>query len=120
MTSSPTLPNEWAGGGSGSAGSIPVSVADMWRSKRQSSVSIREKRKLGFPPPPGLDKLIEPAEPEPPPAHSLGRVDEDVMGRSGQLVRSRSLDVGDVAGGVAGGEDLVVRLVVRLVVLLLF
>ena len=31
-------------------------------------------------------------------------------------MRSRSLDVGDVAGGVAGGEDLVARLVVRLVV----
>ena len=42
---------------------------------------------------------IEPAEPEPPPAHSLGRVDEDVMGRSGQLVRPRSLDAGGVAGG---------------------
>ena len=45
-------------------------------------------------------RRIEPAEPEPPPAHSLGRVDEDVMGRSGQLVRPRSLD----AGGVTGGE----------------
>ena len=54
---------------------------------------------------------IEPEEPGPPPAHSLGRVDEDVMGRSGQLVRPRSLD----AGGVAGGEELVARLVVRLV-----
>ena len=43
--------------------------------------------------------LIEPAEPEPPPAHSLGRVDEDIMGRSGQLVRPRSLDAGGVAGG---------------------
>ena len=42
---------------------------------------------------------VEPAEPEPPPAHSLGRVDEDVMGRSGQLVRPRSLDAGGVAGG---------------------
>ena len=29
---------------------------------------------------------IEPAGPEPPPAHSLGRVGEDAMGRSGQLV----------------------------------
>ena len=29
---------------------------------------------------------IEPAEPEPPPAHSLGRVGEDAMGRSGQWV----------------------------------
>ena len=50
----------------------------------------------------GSDELggrIEPAEPEPPPAHSLGRVDEDVMGRSGQLVRPRSLDAGGVAGG---------------------
>ena len=53
---------------------------------------------------------IEPAEPEPPPAHSLGRVDEDVMGRSGQLVRPRSLD----AGGVASGEELVARLAVSL------
>ena len=40
---------------------------------------------------------IEPAEPEQPPAHSLGRVDEDVMGRSGQLVRPGSLDTGGVA-----------------------
>ena len=31
--------------------------------------------------------------------HSLGRVDEDVTGRSGQLVRPRSLDAGGVAGG---------------------
>ena len=54
---------------------------------------------LGF-----LCILIEPAGPEPPPAHSLGRVGEDVMGRSGQLVRPRSLDAGGVAGGVAGGE----------------
>ena len=54
---------------------------------------------------------IEPAEPEPPPAHSIGRVGEDVMGRSGQLVRPCWLD----AGGVAGGEQLVARLVVRLV-----
>ena len=30
---------------------------------------------------------------------TLGRVDEDVMGRSGQLVRPRSLDAGGVAGG---------------------
>ena len=49
-------------------------------------------------------RRIEPAEPEAPPAHSLGRVGEDVMGRSGQLVRPRSLDAGGVAGGVAGGE----------------
>ena len=47
----------------------------------------------------GMGGRIEPAEPEPPPAHSLGRVDEDVMGRSGQLVRPRSLDAGGVAGG---------------------
>ena len=46
---------------------------------------------------------IEPAEPEPPPAHSLGRIDEDVMGRSGQLVRSCSLDAGGVPGGEAAG-----------------
>ena len=50
-------------------------------------------------PPRGMGGRIEPAEPEPPPAHSLGRVDEDVMGRSGQLVRPRSLDAGGVAGG---------------------
>ena len=37
------------------------------------------------------------------------------MGRSGQLVRPRSLDAGGVAGGVAGGEELLARLVVRLV-----
>ena len=30
---------------------------------------------------------IEPAEPEPPPAHSIGRVGEDAMGRSGQFVQ---------------------------------
>ena len=59
---------------------------------------------------------IEPAEPEPPPAHSLGRVGEDVMGRSGQLVRLCWLDAGDVAGG----EELVARVVVRLVFSLLF
>ena len=47
---------------------------------------------------------VEPAGPEPPPAHSLGRIDEDVMGRSGQLVRPRLFDAGGVAGGVAGGE----------------
>ena len=67
----------------------------------------------------GPDELggrIEPAEPEPPPAHSLGRVDEDVMGRSGQLVRPRSLDAGDVAGG----EELVASVVVRLVFSALF
>ena len=29
---------------------------------------------------------VEPAGPEPPPAHSLGKVGEDDMGRSGQLV----------------------------------
>ena len=52
----------------------------------------------------GMGGRIEPAEPEPPPAHSLGRVDEDVMGRSGQLVRPRLFDAGGVAGGVAGGE----------------
>ena len=53
----------------------------------------------------GLDRRAEP-----PPAHSLGRVGEDVMGRSGQLVRARSLD----ADGVAGGEELMARLVVSL------
>ena len=30
MTSSPTLPSEWAGGGSGSAGSIIINIADVW------------------------------------------------------------------------------------------
>ena len=54
---------------------------------------------------------IEPAEPEPPPAHSLGRVGEAAMGRLGQLVRPCWLD----AGSVAGGEQLVARPVVRLV-----
>ena len=44
---------------------------------------------------------IEPAEPEPPPAHSLGRVGEDDMGRSGKLARPCWLG--------AGGEALVVR-----------
>ena len=41
---------------------------------------------------PSCQNKIEPAEPEPPPAHSLGRVDEDVMGRSGQLVRPRQVN----------------------------
>ena len=63
---------------------------------------------------------IEPAEPEPPPAHSLGRVAEDVMGRSGRLVRPRSLDTGGVAGGVAGGKELVARKVARLVCSMFF
>ena len=44
---------------------------------------------------------IEPAEPEPPPAHSIGRVGEDAMGRSGQIVKPCWL--------VAGGVALVVR-----------
>ena len=44
---------------------------------------------------------VEPAEPEPPPAHSLGRVGEDDMGRSGKLARPCWLG--------AGGEALVVR-----------
>ena len=60
--------------------------------------------------------IIEPAEPEPPPAHSIGSVGEDVMGRSGQLVRPCWLD----AGGVAGGEELVARLVGRLVFFIVF
>ena len=55
-------------------------------------------------------KLIEPAEPEPPPAHSIGSVGGDVMGRSGQLIRPCWFD----AGSVAGGEQLVAGLVVRL------
>ena len=38
------------------------------------------------------------------------------MGRSGQLVRPRSLDAGDVAGG----EELVASVVVRLVFSALF
>ena len=59
---------------------------------------------------------IEPAEPEPPPAHSLGRAGEAAMGRLGELVRPCWLD----AGGVAGGEELVARLVVRLVFSLCF
>ena len=36
----------------------------------------------------GMGRRIEPAEPEPPPAHPLGRIDKDVMGRSGQLVQT--------------------------------
>ena len=35
----------------------------------------------------GMGGRIEPAEPEPPPAHSLGKVGEDAMGRVGQFVR---------------------------------
>ena len=49
----------------------------------------------------GMGGRIEPAEPEPPPAHSLGRVGEDDMGRSGKLARPCWLG--------AGGEALVVR-----------
>ena len=43
--------------------------------------------------------IIESVEPEPPPAHSLGRVDENDIGRLGQLVRPCWLLIG--AGGVA-------------------
>ena len=71
----------------------------------------RDRQDLARHGPGELGGRIEPAEPEPPPAHSIGRVGEDVMGRSGQLVRPCWLD----AGGVAGGEQLVARLVVRLV-----
>ena len=41
--------------------------------------------------------LIEPAEPEPPAAHLIGRVDEEVMGRSGQIVKPCWLAAGGVA-----------------------
>ena len=44
---------------------------------------------------------IEPAEPEPPPTHSSGRVGEDAMGWPGQLVQPCWLG--------AGGVPLVVR-----------
>ena len=40
---------------------------------------------------------IEPAEPEPPPAHSIGRVGEDAMGRSGQFIQPCWLGAGGVA-----------------------
>ena len=46
-------------------------------------------------------RRIEPAEPEPPPTHSIGRVGEDVMGRPGQFVKPCWL--------AAGGMALVVR-----------
>ena len=36
------------------------------------------------------------AEPEPPPAHSIGRVGEDTMGRSGQIVKPCWLAAGSV------------------------
>ena len=39
-------------------------------------------------------RWIEPAEPEPPPAHSIGRVGEDAMGRSGQFVKPCWLGAG--------------------------
>ena len=55
---------------------------------------------------------IEPAEPEPPPAHSIGRVGEDAMGRSGQIVKPCWLAAGGVALVV---RNLVARLVVRFV-----
>ena len=42
-------------------------------------------------------RRIEPAEPEPLPAHSIGRVGEDVMGRSGQFVKPCWLGAGGVA-----------------------
>ena len=45
----------------------------------------------------GMGGRIEPAEPEPPPAHSIGRVGEDVMGRSGQIVKPCWLAAGGVA-----------------------
>ena len=50
---------------------------------------------------PRQEQKIEPEEPEPPPAHSIGRVGEDAMGRSGQFVKPCWL--------VAGGVALVVR-----------
>ena len=65
-----------------------------------------DKQGLARPLPIGMGGRIEPAEPEPPPAHSLGRVGEDDMGRSGKLARPCWLG--------AGGEELVARLVVRL------
>ena len=40
---------------------------------------------------------IEPAEPEPPPAHSIGKVGEDTMCRSGQFVKPGWLGAGGVA-----------------------
>ena len=42
-------------------------------------------------------RRIEPAEPEPPPAHSIGRVGEDAMGWPGQLVQPCWLGAGGVA-----------------------
>ena len=44
-----------------------------------------------------MGRRIEPAEPEPPPAHSIGRVGEDAMGRSGQFVKPCWLGAGDEA-----------------------
>ena len=59
---------------------------------------------------------IEPAEPEPPPAHSIGRVGEDTMGRAGQFVRPCWLGVLVSRWWCGtGGEELVARLVVRFV-----
>ena len=58
----------------------------------------------------GLDRRAEP-----PPAHSIGRVGEDTMGRAGQFVRPCWLGVLVRRWRcVAGGEELVARLVVRL------
>ena len=72
----------------------------------------------------GPDELggrIEPAEPEPPPAHSIGWVGEDTMGRAGQFVRPCWLGVSVRHWWCgAGGEELVARLVVRLVFSLIF
>ena len=41
--------------------------------------------------------ILAPAEPEPPPAHSIGRVVEDAMGRPGQFVKPCWLGAGGVA-----------------------
>ena len=69
-----------------------------------------------FAPPLGGGGRIEPAEPEPPPAHSIGRVGEDTMGRAGQIVRPCWLGVLVSRWWCgAGGEELVPGLVVRLV-----
>ena len=46
-------------------------------------------------------RRIEPAGPGPPPAHFIGRVGDDAMGRSGEFVRPCWLG--------AGGEEMVAR-----------
>ena len=57
------------------------------RGPQQGRFGRKNKPGPARPNPVGLGGRIEPAEPEPPPAHSIGRVGEDAMGRGGQFVK---------------------------------